>query len=320
MRKRRKPLGVVVGIEQVLVPHLHADHEGKVVRQVAVLRAQGRQRLGARARVGLREARRRSAARLHVHEAGGVAHGSHLGRDEPAAHLGRHRVAQRLHRVHLPFAVRYRPRARRFSVWIDPRDIPRNRQEARGAHEVGRIRHREEPRMEHVAQAVVGTCEISLARQERGIFAGEAVEHVDEHAVHAERFHLGGDPLHVQGRGFLHKRPVVEAVLVVVVPQPEVRRAGERCDVRILLRLLRESPHAPLRLPPGAVLPRRLSNRAREEEAHFSVAAPLAAVGSPPRDACRIRRIGAADDFAAQRVLHAGHRPHPGAGNAEEPH
>ena len=107
MRKRRKPLGVVVGIEQVLVPHLHADHEGKVVRQIAVFRAQRLQRLGARARVGFREARRRSAARLHVHEARSVAHGSHLGRDEPAAHLGRHRVAQRLHRVHLPFAVRY---------------------------------------------------------------------------------------------------------------------------------------------------------------------------------------------------------------------
>ena len=222
--------------------------------------------------------------------------------------------------MHLPFAVRYRPRARRFPVRIDPRDVPRNRQEARGAHEIGRIRHLEESRVEHVAQAIVGAGEISLARQERGVFAGESVEHVDKHAVHAERLHLGGDPLHVQGRGFLHKRPVVEAVLVVVVPQPEVRRAGERCDVRILLRLLRKGPHAALRLPPGAVLPRRLSNRAREEEAHPAVAAPRAAVGSPPRDACRIRCIGAADDFAAQRVLHTGHRPHPGAGNAEESH
>ena len=174
--------------------------------------------------------------------------------------------------------------------------------------------------MEHVAQAVVGACEISLARQERGVLAGKAVEHVDEHAVHAERLHLGGNALHVQRRGFLHKRPVIEAVLVVVVPQPEVRRAGERCDVRILLRLLRESPHAPLRLPPGAVLPCRLSNRAREEETHPAVTAPSAAVVSPPRDARRIRRIGAADDFATQRVLHPGHRPHPGAGNAEEAH
>ena len=142
--------------------------------------------LRARAGVDLRVAHGRTSARLHVHEPGRVADARDLGRDQLAAHVQGERVAERVHRMHLPGLVGNGPGIGKRTVRIHARHGVRERQEARGADEVGRTGHGEQAGMEDVAQAVVRPRQKSLLLQKRAVGRGESLEGVPEHAVHAQ--------------------------------------------------------------------------------------------------------------------------------------
>ena len=173
--------------------------------------------------------------------------------------------------------------------------------------------------MEDVAQAVVRAGEVAELRERGAVRRRKPLEGVQQHAVKAQRLHLRREARHVVRRGFLHERPIVEAVLVVVVPQPEVGRSREIAEAWIRLRLFGERAHAPLPFAPGAVGRRDGAEGRAEEETQPPVVAP-APRGGTPGNAGPVRRVRPAHERGVEAVLHARHREDAAAPHAEEAH
>ena len=147
---------------------------------------------------------------------------------------------------------------------------------------------------QNIAIDIVFSNQKTSVLQKSAVLRSFPLERVPENAIHSQSLQIAGDLPHIARGLFRLLRTGIQTIHVVVIPEPEIRRANQLFQLRRMLFLLLQRHHLTPGFAPRSVLSRAIGKPLGKEPADRAGISPFALFALPDNPTVKqsvLRRI-----------------------------